>query len=230
MRRTKQEANATRQRIITAALRMFARHGITRTTLEQVARAANVTRGAVYWHFKGKRELVRAVRDTVSVPFLDRVDLALLRSPGDDPLQRIQRYLESLVSDIEHDRTLRLTFEVMSFKCEYVGEFAVEREAMCRNTQRMQKALAQAYSESAEDGLLRTGVTPDVAAFETIAFLTGLCRLLLLDASRFGGSAAARDAIAAHVQGQRRTLIAAPPASRGRTARRLRVLEQSTRP
>ena len=51
MRRTKQEAEQTRRRIMSAALRTFDRHGIARTTMEHIADAAGVTRGAIYWHF-----------------------------------------------------------------------------------------------------------------------------------------------------------------------------------
>jgi TetR/AcrR family acrAB operon transcriptional repressor len=57
VRRTKKESEQTRRQIIAAARRVFARQGVRRTTLEEVARAAGVTRGAIYWHFAGKTEL-----------------------------------------------------------------------------------------------------------------------------------------------------------------------------
>lgn len=213
MRRTKEEAEQTRRRIIAAALRVFARDGIARTNLTDVARAAGVTRGAVYWHFDGKRDLFRAVRDAVSVPLLDRVDLTLLHTHGDDPLQRIERYLLGLLEEIEHNRTLRSTFEVMSFKCEYVGDFASERDALSLNTERVQRALERAYRDAAETGLLRPDLDPQVAAFESVAFATGLCRLVLLDSARFGESDRARAAIGAHVASRHKAGTAGPQAA-----------------
>ena len=63
MRRTKQEAEQTRRRIMSAALRTFDRHGISRTTMEHIADAAGVTRGAIYWHFADKQALLAAIRD-----------------------------------------------------------------------------------------------------------------------------------------------------------------------
>ena len=47
-RRTKEEALETRMQIIDAARRVFHAEGVNRSTLDKVAKAAGVTRGAVY--------------------------------------------------------------------------------------------------------------------------------------------------------------------------------------
>lgn len=60
-RRAKEGALETRHRILDAAAGMFDRHGMDRTTLAAVADAAQVTRGAVYLHFKDKQALFDAV-------------------------------------------------------------------------------------------------------------------------------------------------------------------------
>ena len=61
MRRAKEDAMATKEVILEAALRCFAENGFDASSLEAIARDAAVTRGAVYWHFKDKKELYRAV-------------------------------------------------------------------------------------------------------------------------------------------------------------------------
>ena len=110
-------------RPLDAAQREFARCGVTRTTLQRIAAAAGVTRGAVYWHFANKRTLFRAMRDQVSLPLFDRTEL--LGTDGPDPLLAVQRFLHSVVDQIENDPQTRRTFEIMSLKCEYVDEFRV---------------------------------------------------------------------------------------------------------
>ncbi|MBA6112881.1 solvent efflux transporter antirepressor SrpR [Pseudomonas asiatica] len=60
-RKTAAEAEETRQRIIDAALEVFVAQGVPDATLDQIARKAGVTRGAVYWHFNGKLEVLQAV-------------------------------------------------------------------------------------------------------------------------------------------------------------------------
>ena len=60
MRRTKEEAENTRTAILTAAELLFLKKGVSHTSLEQIARQAGVTRGAVYWHFQNKAQIGRA--------------------------------------------------------------------------------------------------------------------------------------------------------------------------
>jgi len=86
VRRTKRESERTRQGILAAARKVFARQGVTRTTFEEIAAAAGVTRGAIYWHFADKTEIFFAMREQVAVPMIDLIDLALLRADGRDPL------------------------------------------------------------------------------------------------------------------------------------------------
>ena len=60
-KRTKAEALKTRQELIETAIAQFAQHGVSKTTLNDIADAANVTRGAIYWHFENKTQLFNVV-------------------------------------------------------------------------------------------------------------------------------------------------------------------------
>jgi TetR/AcrR family acrAB operon transcriptional repressor len=205
MRRTKEQAEKTRRRIIASALRVFSRRGFARTTIGDIAKDAGVTRGAVYWHFIGKQALLQAIRDSVSLPFLDRIDLTLLHDCDDDPLDSVERFLTGVVRTIDRDREVRLALEVMSFKCEYVGTLAEEREALVRNTDRLRVAFDKAYSRARSRGSLRADLSPQDAALETVAFLSGLVRLLLLDANATGMRKRAPFVVRAHMQSRRAT-------------------------
>ena len=56
------QSNASkRDRLIDAALRLFYEHGIERTTIADIAAAANVPPGNVYYYFKTKEDIVDAV-------------------------------------------------------------------------------------------------------------------------------------------------------------------------
>lgn len=61
MRKTKEEAKKTRIKILTAAEALFYKQGVALSTLEQIAAKADLTRGAVYWHFKSKKEVCDAL-------------------------------------------------------------------------------------------------------------------------------------------------------------------------
>lgn len=60
-RRTKKEAAETRQQILDTALDVFSRKGYSRTTFVDIAEQIGLTKGAVYWHFKTKTDLLVAL-------------------------------------------------------------------------------------------------------------------------------------------------------------------------
>lgn len=68
MKRTKAEAEQTRDAIIAAAITVFLERGFSRATFDEIARTAGVTRGAVYWHFNSKLEIFDALERRADLP------------------------------------------------------------------------------------------------------------------------------------------------------------------
>lgn len=60
-KKTKADALKTRQHLIETAIVQFALRGVSNTTLNDIADAARVTRGAIYWHFENKTQLFNEV-------------------------------------------------------------------------------------------------------------------------------------------------------------------------
>ena len=199
MRRTKEEAARTRAAIVEGALACFDRYGITSSTVEQIACAAGVSRGAVYHHFAGKREILREIRDNVSLPLLDEADTQLLRRDGSRALERIERFIAAILATVERDARTRQALLVMQFRCEYVGDLAGELDAAVRNIDRLAKALERAYREAHAAGELAPGLRPEIAALETTMFVNGLVRLCILHGRGTALRRNARAAVAAHV-------------------------------
>jgi len=203
MRRTKEEAARTRQDIVEAALACFDRHGIAGTTLEQIAEQARVTKGAVYWHFSGKAEILHAIREEASLPLLDRADCTLLRAAEASPLARIEKFLEGMLHAIESDPRTRRALTVMQYKCEYADDLVAELADMRRNNDRLAKSLEQAYAEARKARELAPEFTPRLAALDTLVFLAGLVRLSLVDRARDGVRKNVRTLIRSHVRSRR---------------------------
>lgn len=57
MRKTKEDAELTKQHLLEAAFQLFSENNYDRTSLEEICKLAQVTRGAAYWHFKNKYEI-----------------------------------------------------------------------------------------------------------------------------------------------------------------------------
>jgi TetR/AcrR family acrAB operon transcriptional repressor len=200
MRRTKEEAANTRAAIVDAALRCFDRHGIASSTVDQIASEAGVTKGAVYHHFAGKREILGAIRDQFTLPFLDEADTALLRLTGLPALERIERFLAAHLDSLEKDARKRRALSVMLFKCEYVGDLHDQLTTWRRNNDRLIKAFEGAYKQARDAGETSPCVAPRAAAVETIMFFSGLVRLWLLDDRKEGLRHDAKAAIRNHVR------------------------------
>ena len=68
-----QHAEATRRAVLDAAKSLFGRQGYAQTSVDEIADAARVTKGAVYHHFAGKEALFRAVYAEVETAAQARV-------------------------------------------------------------------------------------------------------------------------------------------------------------
>ncbi len=111
-RLTRQESKArTRERLLDEAWRLFKEQGYAATSLEQIAEAADVTKGAIYGHFENKEDLLVSAIEAAPSP-----DYYAILEEGDAPLkQRLTRFgayiaTHPATSDIS-DAAVRLEFE-----------------------------------------------------------------------------------------------------------------------
>ena len=102
MRRTKAEAEQTRQAILAAAIRVFLERGVARATLDEIATAAGVTRGAIYWHFRDKLEIFLALEERIGPPNAEvsaALKSCLAADPGLDPLRELAETIARRAAD-----------------------------------------------------------------------------------------------------------------------------------
>lgn len=102
-RKTPAEAARTRQRILDAAGEVFSRDGIANTTLEQIAQQAGVSRGAIYWYFKGKQDLLQTLFDEQKLP----LEYSLGKDTDLDTGWRLLR--KALIETVSSDPSRRLS-------------------------------------------------------------------------------------------------------------------------
>lgn len=180
-RKTKEEAQLTRQQIIDAAREVFLTNGVSRTTLQDIAKQAGVTRGAVYWHFRNKHELFHAMRDQVFLPLIDRMDDTLLVEEMHDPLATIEHFLCGTIQILEENQPIRETYEIMMVKCEYVNEFAAVLQQILTNCSDIIKKLELAYQRAKDQGQLHADLDPAAIAMDTHLFFAGLLHMWVKD-------------------------------------------------
>ena len=203
VRKTKEDAELTRQRLIDAAREVFLQRGVSRTTIEHIAAAAGVTRGAVYWHFSNKTELFRAMREQVLLPLIDRMDDTLLVEGPEDPLARIERFLSGTIQFLSEDMATRQTYEIMMIKCEYVDEFAEVLPQILQTCSGIIEKIRLTYERAKIKGLLRDDADQASLAMDTHLFFTGLLHMWVKDSENGTYRQQAHELIKAHI-GQRR--------------------------
>jgi TetR/AcrR family acrAB operon transcriptional repressor len=118
---TKENALATRHRLLDAAESVFAEMGVSRTTLQGIAQAAGVSRGAIYWHFKNKADLFNAMMERTTFP-MDEALHQIGKNAGLEPLAVLCYAILRAVRKIASDERTRSIFEIATFKVEYVDE------------------------------------------------------------------------------------------------------------
>ncbi len=127
-RKTKQQALETRQHIPDVALRLFSQQGVSATSLAEIANAAGVTRGAIYWHFKNKSDLFSEIWE-LSESNIGELEIEYQAKFPDDPLSVLREILVHILEATVTEERRRLLMEIIFHKCEFVGEMVVVQQA-----------------------------------------------------------------------------------------------------
>ncbi len=182
-RRTKAEAAATREALLDAAEEVFLDKGVARTSLEQIARHAGLTRGAVYWHFKNKADLFQAMLQRVRMPFQELVEEIGDPSLVERPLEAIRLACLRGFERLEQPRYRRV-HAILIHHCEVFGDIdplAMQNEM----AEEACGALIDYFACAARLDHLRPGLSPEVAAELLQAMLGGLFHDWLRNHERF---------------------------------------------
>lgn len=191
VRRTKAEAETTRTTILDAAECLFEQRGVSHTTLQQIATAAGLTRGAIYHHFNDKAGLFDAMLRRVKLP-MEQASAELERCAGDDPLVRLRALLVAYLQHVATDAQTQRVYDIAMHKVEDVAELSGLRL-------RHREAVAEHIATIARC-LERAGL-PSRHAVGLHALVVGLMRTWLLDRAGFDLVASGSDAIDAMLRG-----------------------------
>lgn len=229
-RRTKEEALETRNRILDTAEQVFLEKGVSRTSLADIAGAAGLTRGAIYWHFKNKADLFQGMMDRIVLP------MELLVAEGgspdaQDPIAIVRDSALSVLDQVTRDPQCQRVFEICCHKVEYVDEMLQlrDRHIDCRGE--FLGHIERGLRNAAKKGLLADGINPRHAAVGLHALIDGLIMNWLLDPSYFPLARAAKPLIDSYINGLRVGTAHAPAAPhRPRVRSRNAVAAPSVRP
>jgi TetR/AcrR family acrAB operon transcriptional repressor len=184
MRRTKAEAAETRCAILTAAEQLFFEKGVANSTLEEIATAAGVTRGAVYWHFESKSDLFLQLYNAAQLPRVNMSDAAGAGCEDTDPLRAVETialdWLTMLAEDVQRQRLLSILLRT-NFEREFEPVLR-ELEALDdEHTRNIERILGKALAA----GRLSPDWTPAAGGRAVKWLMKGICWEWLLFGRKF---------------------------------------------
>jgi TetR/AcrR family acrAB operon transcriptional repressor len=173
VRRTKEEAQETRESILDAAEVVFHDKGVAHASLEEVAAEAQVTRGAIYWHFKDKAELFDAMMQRVALPAEEMLEMAGGRGDA-RPVEVLRRATVEVLLRCARDARVQRVFDIAYHKCEYVGDAAGVRDRHVASQQECLRSIEGAFRGCIDGGHLPASLNPREAAIGTMSLVSGL--------------------------------------------------------
>ncbi len=172
-RKTKEQAQATRQHILDVALRLFSQQGVSSTSLAEIAKAAGVTRGAIYWHFKDKSDLFNEIWVLSESSISDLEIEYRAKYPG-DPLSVLREILVYILEATVLEERRRLMMEIIFHKCEFVGEMAVVQQAQRNLCLESYDRIEQTLNDCVAANVLPANLLSRRAAILTRSYISGL--------------------------------------------------------
>lgn len=149
MRRTKEDAEQTRLKIIAAALELFSKNGYSNTTLAMIADEAGFSRGPIYWHFKNKDELFQAVLGFSQQPLEQLISRSL--GMADQPRLALEHFISEWFRLLLEDRWHRQSFEILLNKTEFTEQMADTLKRERKLTRDIVKLLEQLIEAADSD-------------------------------------------------------------------------------
>ncbi|HEV2570332.1 MAG TPA: TetR family transcriptional regulator [Beijerinckiaceae bacterium] len=172
-RRTKAEAEETKNRILDAAEKLFFEHGVTQTSLERIAKEAAVTRGAIYWHFADKIELFQAMHQRIRLPQEDII-LNASTAGHPDPLRFLEDVAVDCMRTLASDARMQRVYTILLMRCEYVGDMALALRRQKEADKEMRSHIAKLFRMAHAKQPLAPSWTPETAARVFGAMMHGL--------------------------------------------------------
>lgn len=184
VRKTKEEALETRERILNASIDVFHEQGVANSSLEEIALAAGVTRGAIYWHFKNKADIFSALHDRLHVPIM-RDLLTVQQSLGPNPLKELIDFCVFYLNDLWRDKQKRKIYGLFIMKCDYSGEMAPLLEE--QNLKKSESLLitTKFFESAIQKKIISSDSDAKLLALSFYCYMCGICTEFLRNPELF---------------------------------------------
>ncbi len=180
MRKTKEEALQTRDDLMAAALDIFYRRGVSRASLQEIASAAGVTRGALYWHFKNKEDLFDALFQQVFSKLSEQLRHDIDTS-SPDALHNLMWALNQMFQRMASDERYRKFCYILHLNCEHTEDNRAIVALLQKYQNLWWQNLCAVFQVCCQQHILPENINIRQAALYFQALFIGLTNLWLTD-------------------------------------------------
>jgi TetR/AcrR family acrAB operon transcriptional repressor len=184
MRRTKAEAAETRCSILAAAEKLFFEKGVSNSTLDEIAAAAGVTRGAIYWHFASKSDLFLELYNAAQLPRVDMADAEDPECTEEDALAIVEKMACDWLTMLSTDRHRQRLLSIL-LRTNFTEEFQPVLDELEKLDQEHTRHVEAILYDAARHGWLADGWTPQSASWAFKRLMKGICWEWLLFGQKF---------------------------------------------
>jgi len=173
MRKTKEEAEKTKNKILKSALKVFLKNGYSKTSLADIAENAGYTRGAVYWHFKDKSEILEKINSKFFSRFSYKQSEILETSLN--PMNKINEMININFPLLYNNKEFRDFIELTWFKTE-IDQHEGLLQGKMAITKTFNDTITILFQEASNEGALKKEVDPEIAALSVTSLINGIYR------------------------------------------------------
>ena len=172
MKKTRTEALKTREYLMLAALNVFYRKGVARTSLNEIAQEAGVTRGALYWHFKNKEDLFDALFQRIC----DDIESCMSEdiSESDGSLNHFRNMLLHFFERLENNELHRKFYNILSLKCEHTEQNSAVVAVFNKHELQWREKISSLLSKAVLQSALSEDLDTDMAIIYLKSTFDGL--------------------------------------------------------
>ncbi|MEB8431834.1 TetR family transcriptional regulator [Cocleimonas sp. KMM 6892] len=174
-RKTKEDAQKTFQALLEAAQRLFIKQGIANTTLNQIAKEAGMTRGALYWHFENKDALIMALWEEGAGSFNHETTHALENlSENENPADTFRLLMHGVIGAVLTDPKLSQSLKIIMNCVEITDEETPLRAYLQEKYTSYFTSMAIAIEHLKSQSMLKVELSANTIAAGLLSYLYGM--------------------------------------------------------
>ncbi len=202
VRRSREEAEATRQTLLDTALALFAEAGPEAVTMKQIAAAAGVTHGAMYWHFRNKQDLLGQLYQQIELPF-ERHYLEQRQAVQQDALGALEHFVRGSLRELARTRRARDAYRLFHYGRARSAELAPLRPLLDAEVDSWRQHLQFFLKQARKQKQLRKKLDLDQLGLSLLTSLIGALDLWIMAPASYDLDAQADYLLAIQLQGLR---------------------------